>query len=138
MTILRSSRRLTNRSPWPAPPSRPGPIRPSAGASTTSAASETCSPTRRPLRRRRRGSGRCLGVARERLGDGEALRQDCAAISNELREQYTAGFVAPDPSRPGYRTLRVDVPGRPELSVRVRKGVTVGSGTEYAGPDGGP
>ncbi|MGH7913797.1 MAG: VWA domain-containing protein, partial [Candidatus Binataceae bacterium] len=69
------------------------------------------------------------------VGDGEALRQDCAAISNELREQYTVGFVAPDPSRPGYRSLRVDVPGRPELAVRVRKGVTVGPGTEYAGPD---
>jgi len=47
--------------------------------------------------------------------------------------------VAPDPARPGYRSLRVDVPARPELSVRVRKGVTVGpGGTEYAGPDAGP
>jgi Ca-activated chloride channel homolog len=83
-------------------------------------------------------SGARTFVVRE-VGDGEALREDCAAISNELREQYTAGFVAPDPSRPGYRSLRVDVPGRPELSVRVRKGVTVGgSGTEYAGPDAGP
>ena len=82
-------------------------------------------------------SGARTFVVRE-VGDGEALRQDSAAISNELREQYTAGFVAPDASRSGYRSLRVDVPGRPELSVRVRKGVTVGSGTEYAGPDGGP
>jgi Ca-activated chloride channel homolog len=83
-------------------------------------------------------SGARTFIVRE-VGDGEALREDCAAISNELREQYTAGFVAPDPSRPGYRSLRVDVPGRPELSVRVRKGVTVGgSGTEYAGPDTGP
>ena len=84
-------------------------------------------------------SGARTFVVRE-VGDGEALSQDCAAISNELREQYTAGFVAPDPSRPGYRSLRVDVPGRPELSVRVRKGVTVGpgGGTEYAGPDAGP
>ena len=82
-------------------------------------------------------SGARTFVVRE-VGDGEALRQDCAAISNELREQYTAGFVAPDPSRPGYRSLRVDVPGRPELTVRVRKGVTVGSGTEYAGPGTGP
>jgi Ca-activated chloride channel family protein len=84
-------------------------------------------------------SGARTFVVRE-VGDGEALRQDCQAISDELREQYTAGFVAPDPSRPGYRSLRVDVPGRPELAVRVRKGVTVGGGggTEYAGPDGGP
>jgi Ca-activated chloride channel family protein len=83
-------------------------------------------------------SGARTFVVRE-VGDGEALRADCAAISNELREQYTAGFVAPDPSRPGYRSLRVDVPGKPELSVRVRKGVTVGAGgTEYAGPDAGP
>jgi Ca-activated chloride channel family protein len=83
-------------------------------------------------------SGARTFVVRE-VGDGEVLRQDCAAISNELREQYTAGFVAPDPSRPGYRSLRVDVPGKPELAVRVRKGVTVGPGTtEYAGPDGGP
>jgi Ca-activated chloride channel homolog len=72
------------------------------------------------------------------VGDGDLLRKDCEAISNELREQYTVGFVAPDPSRPGYRSLRVDVPGKPELSVRVRKGVTVGPGTEYAGPDSGP
>jgi Ca-activated chloride channel homolog len=84
-------------------------------------------------------SGARTFVVRE-VGDGEVLRQDCAAISDELREQYTVGFVAPDPSRPGYRSLRVDVPGRPELAVRVRKGVTVGGGggTEYAGPDGGP
>jgi Ca-activated chloride channel homolog len=72
------------------------------------------------------------------VGDGELLRKDCELISNELREQYTVGFVAPDPSRPGYRSLRVDVPGKPEFSVRVRKGVTVGPGTEYAGPDAGP
>ncbi len=69
------------------------------------------------------------------VGDGELLRQDCVAISNELREQYTAGFVVPDPSMPGYRSLRVDIPGRPELTVRTRKGVTVGPGAPpaYAG-----
>ena len=62
------------------------------------------------------------------VGDGEALRQDCIAISNELREQYTAGFVVPDPSMSGYRSLRVDIPGKPELTVRTRKGVTVDPG----------
>ncbi|HVB78366.1 MAG TPA: VWA domain-containing protein [Candidatus Binataceae bacterium] len=69
------------------------------------------------------------------VGDGELLRQDCVAIGNELREQYTAGFVVPDPSMPGYRSLRVDIPGRPELTVRTRKGVTVGPGAPpaYAG-----
>jgi Ca-activated chloride channel family protein len=69
------------------------------------------------------------------VGDGELLRQDCLAISNELREQYTAGFVVPDPSMPGYRSLRVDIPARPELNVRTRKGVTVGPGAPptYAG-----
>ncbi|MGH7915111.1 MAG: VWA domain-containing protein [Candidatus Binataceae bacterium] len=69
------------------------------------------------------------------VGDGELLRQDCIAISNELREQYTAGFVVPDPSMSGYRSLRVDIPGRPELTVRTRKGVTVGPGAPpaYAG-----
>jgi Ca-activated chloride channel homolog len=66
------------------------------------------------------------------VGDGEALRRDCATISRELREQYTVGFVAPDPGRGGYRDLRVDVPTRPDDSVRVRKGVTVGGGTESA------
>ncbi len=59
------------------------------------------------------------------VGDGELLRQDCVAISSELREQYTAGFVVPDPATPGYRSLRVEVPGRPELTVRTRKGVSV-------------
>jgi Ca-activated chloride channel homolog len=69
------------------------------------------------------------------VGDGELLREDCTAISNELREQYTAGFVVPDPSMPGYRSLRVDIPGKPELTVRTRKGVTVGPGASpaYAG-----
>jgi Ca-activated chloride channel family protein len=60
------------------------------------------------------------------VGDGELLREDCTAISNELREQYTVGFVVPDPSMAGYRSLRVDIPGKPELTVRTRKGVTVG------------
>jgi Ca-activated chloride channel family protein len=69
------------------------------------------------------------------VGDGELLRQDCIAISNELREQYTAGFVVPDPAAGGYRSLRVDIPGRPELTVRTRKGVTVEPGvpSAYAG-----
>jgi len=68
------------------------------------------------------------------VGDGELLRQDCLAISNELREQYTAGFVVPDPSMPGYRSLRVDIPGRPELTVRTRKGVIVGPGDPGSPP----
>ena len=74
------------------------------------------------------------------ISDGRAMRDDCAAISRELREQYTVGFVAPDPGHSGYRNLRVDVPTRPYDSVRVRKGVTVGgSGTESASaePDRG-
>jgi Ca-activated chloride channel family protein len=60
-----------------------------------------------------------------RVGDGEQLRQDCTAISNELRQQYTLVYLSPDPGRPGYRTLRVDVPKHPELSVRVRKGIAM-------------
>ncbi len=59
------------------------------------------------------------------VGDGELLRQDCLAISSELREQYTAGFIVPDPTTPGYRSLRMEVPGRPDLTVRTRKGVSV-------------
>ena len=31
------------------------------------------------------------------IGDGRAMREDCAAISRELREQYTLGFLASDP-----------------------------------------
>ncbi len=72
------------------------------------------------------------------VGDGELLRQDCLAISSELREQYTAGFVVPDPTTPGYRSLRMEVPGRPDLAVRTRKGVSVGpdAPAAYAGaPD---
>jgi Ca-activated chloride channel family protein len=71
-------------------------------------------------------------VVRE-VGDGAALRDACATISRELREQYTVGFVAPDASRGGYRSIHVDVPTHPEDGVRVRKGVDVGSGgTESA------
>ncbi len=69
------------------------------------------------------------------VGDGEALRKACADISHELREQYTLGFVASDPSHSGYRSLRVDVPGHPDAKVRVRKGVTVGPGSESASAD---
>jgi Ca-activated chloride channel homolog len=65
------------------------------------------------------------------IGDGEAMRGDCAAISRELREQYTLGFLASDPGRGGYRNVRVEVPSRPSDNVRVRKGVEVG-GTESA------
>jgi len=63
-----------------------------------------------------------------RVGDGEALRNACEQITLELREQYTVGFVAPDPETGGYRSLKVEVPAHPEMTVRVRKGVTVGGG----------
>ena len=68
------------------------------------------------------------------IGDGQAMREDCAAISRELREQYTIGFLASDPGRGGYRNVRVDVPAHPDDKVRVRKGVEVG-GTESASAD---
>jgi Ca-activated chloride channel family protein len=60
-------------------------------------------------------------------GDGELLRKACENISLELREQYTVGFLAPDPSAGGYRKLRVEVPDRSSAEVRVRKGVEVGA-----------
>lgn len=59
------------------------------------------------------------------VGDGALLRQACESISRELRQQYTIGFVSPDPGAGGYRSLRVDVPGHPGDSVRVRKGIEV-------------
>ena len=65
------------------------------------------------------------------VGDGAALKEACATISRELREQYTVGFVAPDAERGGYRSIHVDVPTHPEDTLRVRKGVNV-SGTESA------
>jgi Ca-activated chloride channel family protein len=71
------------------------------------------------------------------VGDGELLRQATQSISEELREQYTVGFTSPYPSRGGYRSLRVEVPSRPDLTVRVRKGVTV-KHTETAEAGGGP
>jgi Ca-activated chloride channel homolog len=66
------------------------------------------------------------------VGDGEQLRNACQTISLELREQYTIGFVAPDASAGGYRSVRVDVPGNPGAGVRVRKGVEVGPHSESA------
>ncbi|MGB8413368.1 MAG: VWA domain-containing protein [Candidatus Binatus sp.] len=75
-------------------------------------------------------------------GDGEALRRACENISLELREQYTIGFLAPDPSAGGYRSLRVDVPGKSGADVRVRKGIEVGGRSAPTGLDpsaaGGP
>jgi Ca-activated chloride channel homolog len=68
-------------------------------------------------------------------GDGEALRRACENISLELREQYTIGFLAPDPSAGGYRSLRVDVPGKSGADVRVRKGIEVGSTSPSIGVD---
>jgi Ca-activated chloride channel homolog len=70
------------------------------------------------------------------VGDGVALRNACAQISLELREQYTIGFLAPDPSAGGYRSVRVDVPGKPTSMVRVRKGVEVGGPRTYASDPG--
>jgi len=71
------------------------------------------------------------------IGDGGAMREDCAAISRELREQYTLGFLASDPGRGGYRNVRVEVPSRPDDKVRVRKGVEL-SGTESASAETTP
>jgi hypothetical protein len=71
------------------------------------------------------------------VGDGAALREACAQMANELQEQYTIGFVAPDAGGGGYRSLRVDVPSHPDVHVRVRKGVTVAPETASADA-GGP
>lgn len=66
------------------------------------------------------------------VGDGERLRTACESISRELRQQYTVGFLAPDPASGGYRSLRVDVPDHAGVSVRVRKGIEVGPGSASA------
>src|SRR5262249_23738662 len=73
-------------------------------------------------------------IVRE-VGDGQLLRQATEAISDELRQQYTVGFTSPDPSRGGYRSIKVEVPSRPDLTVRVRKGVTVGHSPETVAGD---
>lgn len=70
-------------------------------------------------------------------GDGELLNQATAAISHELREQYTLGFLSPNPEHAGYRSLRVEVPARREAEVRVRKGMTVGERPASASTDAG-
>jgi Ca-activated chloride channel family protein len=65
----------------------------------------------------------------KQVGDGELLRRACESISLELREQYTVGFVAPNASSGGYRSLKVEVPGSPGADVRVRKGIEIGPGS---------
>jgi len=72
------------------------------------------------------------------VGDGAQLRAACAQISLELREQYTIGFVAPDASAGGYRSIHVDIPTHPEVAVRVRKGIEVGGPSAYASGPGLP
>ena len=72
------------------------------------------------------------------VGDGVALRKACTQISLELREQYTVGFVAPDASAGGYRSVRVEAPTHPNDAVRVRKGVEVGGPAAYAAEPGAP
>jgi len=66
------------------------------------------------------------------VGDGASLREDCQEISNELREQYTVGFLVPDPSHFGYRDLSVKLPGKPDSTVRARNILAVGTATESA------
>lgn len=66
------------------------------------------------------------------VGNGDTLRAACQEISRELREQYTLGFVAPDASGGGYRSVKVTSPTHPGDSVRVRKGVDVGGPSAYA------
>ncbi|GEM_PF-288118 len=68
------------------------------------------------------------------VGDGAQLQRATATISKELRQQYTLGFISPDPERGGYRRLRVEVPDRLGVRVRVREGVTVGSGGGFGPP----
>src|SRR5271168_3048844 len=77
-------------------------------------------------------SGAKTYIVRE-AGDGEALRRACENISLELREQYTIGFLAPDPTAGGYRSLKVDVPSKSGADVRVRKGVEVGAASAPGG-----
>jgi len=72
------------------------------------------------------------------VGDGGALRTACQQISLELREQYTLGFVAPDPHAGGYRSVRVESPSHSDNTVRVRKGVEVGGPAAYAAGPGAP
>ena len=65
-------------------------------------------------------------IVRE-VGDGAALRDACATISRELREQYTVGFdLLPTPSAAATGSIHVDVPTHPEDTLRVREGVNVG------------
>ena len=68
-------------------------------------------------------------IVRE-VGDGDTLRRATESISNELRQQYTVGFTSPNPESGGYRSLKVEVPARSDLVVRVRRGVSVGHGPE--------
>jgi Ca-activated chloride channel family protein len=74
-------------------------------------------------------------IVRE-VGDGETLRQATEAISLELRQQYTVGYLSPNPERSGYRGIKVEVPTHPEAEVRVRKGITVGDRTASIDPAG--
>ncbi len=59
------------------------------------------------------------------IGDGAQLARDCDTITGELIRQYTIAYLSPDPGRISFRSLHVDIPGHPELSARVRKGVAV-------------
>jgi len=72
------------------------------------------------------------------VGDGVALRKACQEISLELREQYTIGFVAPDATAGGFRSVRVDSPSHSDDTVRVRKGVEVGGPAAYAAEPSAP
>jgi Ca-activated chloride channel family protein len=80
-------------------------------------------------------------LARETGGDAffpksaSDLPAICREIAQDLRDQYTIGYVPSNPSRDGtYRAIRVSVhvPGRGRLTARTRKGYFVASGPAQA------
>ena len=62
------------------------------------------------------------GMAAQKAPELRRLRQQLVQMAAPTRR---IGFVAPDASRAGYRSIHVDVPTHPDVAVRVRKGVDV-------------
>jgi len=49
-------------------------------------------------------------------------------VAHDIRNQYTIGYKPADPTRPGYRSVRVEAhaPGYKRLVVRTRSGYYAG------------
>jgi len=53
-------------------------------------------------------------------------------IAQELGRQYMVGYTPREPSREGWRSVRVRLPAHPRATIRTRSGYYAGGGSAFA------